>query len=129
MLFLLFGKPLIEQIPLAALAAMLIHVGFRLAAPTEFKHVWKIGKAQLVIFLTTIIMVLATDLIIGISAGIIMKFIIHLIYGAPLKYLFRTKFDYEEEPKKNIGIIHLYHSALFSNSFRLPRSSDDRSKN
>ncbi|MEQ9403619.1 MAG: SulP family inorganic anion transporter [Cyclobacteriaceae bacterium] len=121
LLFLLFGKPIIEQIPLAALAAMLIHVGFRLASPMEFKHIREIGKAQLVIFLTTIIMVLATDLIIGIAAGIIMKFIIHLIYGAPLKYLFRTKFDYEEEPKTSTGIIHLHHAALFSNYLSLKK--------
>jgi len=121
LLFLLFGKPIIEQIPLAALAAMLIHVGFRLASPKEFRHVREIGRAQLVIFLTTIIMVLATDLIIGIAAGIIMKFIIHLIYGAPLKYLFRTKFDYEEEPNANHGIIHLHHSAIFSNYLSLKK--------
>jgi MFS superfamily sulfate permease-like transporter len=119
LLFLIFGKPIIEQIPLAALAAMLIYVGFRLASPSEFKHVLEIGKGQLLIFLTTIIVVLATDLIIGIAAGIAMKFILHIINGAPLKYLFRSKFEYEEDPSTQVGIIHLQHAAIFSNYLSL----------
>lgn len=121
LIFLLFGKPIIEQIPLAALAAMLIHVGFRLASPKEFKHVREIGKAQLIIFISTLVMVLATDLILGIVFGIIVKFIIHLYYGAPLKYLFRSKLDYEEEPEVSKGIIHLHHAAIFSNYLSLKK--------
>ncbi|MEP4534628.1 MAG: SulP family inorganic anion transporter [Cyclobacteriaceae bacterium] len=122
LLFLLFGRPLIEQIPLAALAAMLIHVGFKLASPAEFKHVWEIGKKQLLIFITTLVMVLATDLIIGIGAGILMKLILHLIQGAPLKYLFRSKLNYlEHHEKEEIGIINLHHSAIFSNYLSLKK--------
>ncbi|WP_436515597.1 SulP family inorganic anion transporter [Ekhidna sp. To15] len=120
LVFLLFAKPIIEQIPLAALAAMLIHVGFRLASPKEFIHTREIGKAQLVIFVSTIVMVLATDLLIGIATGILVKFVIHLIYGAPLKYLFRSNFDYEEADKKT-GIIHLRHAAIFSNYLSLKK--------
>ncbi|WP_020531237.1 SulP family inorganic anion transporter [Flexithrix dorotheae] len=119
LLFLLFGKPIIGQIPMAALAAMLIHVGYKLAAPIEFKHVWEIGKAQLTIFTVTLVAVLATDLIIGIAIGILTKLIIHLIYGAPVKYLFRTNFNYEENQDKTAGIIHLKHSAIFSNYLSL----------
>ncbi|MEQ8360135.1 MAG: SulP family inorganic anion transporter [Cytophagales bacterium] len=122
LIFLLFGKPIIEQIPLAALAAMLIHVGFKLAAPTEFKHVWEIGKEQFLVFITTLLMVLATDLIIGIAAGILMKLILHLIHGAPLRYLFRSKLNYyEDEEKGDVGIIDLHHSAIFSNYLSLKK--------
>lgn len=125
LLFLLFGKPIIEQIPLAALAAMLIHVGFRLASPSEFKHVLEIGKSQLLIFITTLIMVLVTDLIIGIAAGIVMKLIIHLISGAPLRYLFRTKINYTEEEPGKKGIIQLHHSAIFSNYLSLKKEIEN----
>jgi MFS superfamily sulfate permease-like transporter len=113
LVFLLIGKPIIEQIPLAALAAMLIHVGFRLASPKEFKHVLEIGKAQLSIFIITLLTVLATDLIIGIAVGILTKLILHVMYGAPIKYLFRTKFNYDDQG--NTGIIKLHSSAIFSN--------------
>ena len=119
LLFLLVGKPIIEQIPLAALAAMLIHVGFRLASPSEFKHVYEIGKEQLLIFLTTLITVLATDLIIGVLAGILMQILIHLYYGAPLKFLFKSRFDYSTSQEEDHAIIYLQHSAIFSNYISL----------
>ncbi|MBX2843251.1 MAG: SulP family inorganic anion transporter [Flammeovirgaceae bacterium] len=119
LLFLFFGKPIIGQIPMAALAAMLIFVGYKLAAPIEFKHVWEIGQAQLTIFIVTLVTVLATDLIIGIAVGILTKLIIHLIYGAPLKYLFRTNLNYEENGDKTTGIIFVKDSAIFSNYLSL----------
>ncbi len=124
LLFLLLGKPIIEQIPLAALAAMLIHVGFRLASPSEFKHVYKIGKEQLLIFLITLITVLATDLIIGVLAGILMQVLIHLYYGAPLKFLFKSRFDYTRNQDQDI--IYLQHSAIFSNYISLKSEIERR---
>ncbi len=124
LLFLLLGKPIIEQIPLAALAAMLIHVGFRLASPSEFRHVSQIGKEQLLIFLTTLITVLATDLIIGILAGILMQVLIHLYYGAPLKFLFKSRFDYARDQDQDV--IYLQHSAIFSNYISLKSEIERR---
>ncbi|MEO1257013.1 MAG: SulP family inorganic anion transporter, partial [Bacteroidota bacterium] len=124
LLFLLFGKPIIEQIPLAALAAMLIHVGFRLASPSEFKHVYQIGKEQLLIFLTTLMTVLATDLIIGVLAGILMQVLIHLYHGAPLKFLFKSRFDYARNQDEDV--IYLQHSAIFSNYISLKSEIERR---
>ncbi len=124
LVFLLLGKPIIEQIPLAALAAMLIHVGFRLASPSEFKHVYQIGKEQLLIFLTTLITVLATDLIIGVLAGILMQVLIHLYYGAPLKFLFKSRFDYARNQDQDV--IYLQHSAIFSNYISLKSEIERR---
>ena len=77
---------LIHRIPLAALAAMLVYTGFRLASPREFINVFKIGREQLVIFTATIIGVLATDLLIGIGIGIAVKAAIHVINGVPLTH-------------------------------------------
>jgi MFS superfamily sulfate permease-like transporter len=120
LMFLLLAKPLIEQIPLAALAAMLVFTGYRLASPNEFRHVYHIGKAQLVIFVVTLVMVLVTDLLIGIAAGIATKMIIHLYNGAPLKYMFKAKMDYEDEDEKS-GIIHIQKAAIFSNFISLKK--------
>jgi MFS superfamily sulfate permease-like transporter len=89
LIFVLLASPLIELIPNAALAAMLISVGIKLAHPKEFIHIFNIGKEQLAIFLVTIFFTLYEDLLIGIAAGIALKIIIHLINGASLASLFK----------------------------------------
>jgi MFS superfamily sulfate permease-like transporter len=106
--------PLIELIPNAALAAMLIYAGYRLAAPKQFLHTYHIGKEQLAIFLTTIILTLAEDLLLGIAAGILVKFIFHLFNGASFRSLFKAHFTKTESNNGDISI-KVTESALFSN--------------
>ncbi len=72
--------PIIEMIPNTALAAMLIAVGYRLASPNEFIKTKKIGNEQLAIFLVTIIVTLADDLLWGVGAGIVTKILIEVYY-------------------------------------------------
>ncbi|HZZ04907.1 SulP family inorganic anion transporter [Paraburkholderia sp.] len=59
----------INMIPLASLAAILIHTGYKLARPQLFVSMGKAGSAQVVPFIGTIVGVLATDLLIGIAIG------------------------------------------------------------
>jgi MFS superfamily sulfate permease-like transporter len=91
LLFLIFAVSFSNYIPNSALAAMLIGVGYKLANPKEFGHMAKIGVEQITIFLVTIIVTLASDLLIGIGAGIIFKLCIHLFNGSPVKHLFNAK--------------------------------------
>ncbi|MFN3839435.1 MAG: SulP family inorganic anion transporter [Cyclobacteriaceae bacterium] len=105
--------PLIEMIPNTALAALLIAVGYRLASPNEFFKTYKIGSEQLVIFVTTIIVTLATDLLIGVGSGILMKFIFHITNGAPLRSLFKAR--YEQTENNTDYYIKVLDAAIFSN--------------
>ncbi len=105
---------ILHLIPLASLAAMLVFTGFRLAHPTEFLHVLKIGKEQLLIFVVTLVAVLATDLLIGIAIGIAMKLLIHVINGVPLQSLFKPYLDVELKDDDTVLITARY-SAVFSN--------------
>ena len=104
----------LHRIPLAALAAMLVYTGSRLAHPNEFIHVYRIGKEQLAIFLTTLVIVLVEDLLVGVAAGIILKMIIHVANGVPLKSLFKPYLEVEEVSADTTMII-AKQSAVFSN--------------
>ena len=105
---------ILHLIPLAALAAMLVFTGYRLAHPTEFLHVLRIGKEQLLIFVVTLVAVLATDLLVGIAIGIAVKLLIHVINGVPLQSLFKPYLDVEKQGEDTVLVTARY-SAIFSN--------------
>lgn len=97
LIFVLLGAALIDMIPQAALASLLIMVGYRLASPKEFKHTFEIGLDQLFFYCVTIVAVLATDLLVGVGVGICAKALLHFINGAPLgPNLFLAKASSEE---------------------------------
>ena len=81
---------LLQQIPLAALAAMLIYTGSRLASPSEFRHAYHVGPEQLLLFVTTMLVTLTTDLLVGVGVGLVLKVMLHLKNGAPFRSLFRS---------------------------------------
>ncbi|QDU82191.1 C4-dicarboxylic acid transporter DauA [Polystyrenella longa] len=104
----------LHLIPNAALAAMLVYTGTRLAHPTEFMNVYRIGKEQLLIFVTTLVAVLATDLLIGIIIGILLKMTIHVLNGVALNSLFKPFLEVQNVDE-NTSLIVAHQSAVFSN--------------
>ncbi|MDH3506504.1 MAG: SulP family inorganic anion transporter [Gammaproteobacteria bacterium] len=113
LLFVALAPALINQIPLAALAAMLVFTGFRLASPQEFLHMYKVGREQLIIFVSTILGVLATDLLIGILIGIAVKAVIHVVNGAPIGSLFKPSITADAQGG-DTATIKVDNSAVFS---------------
>jgi MFS superfamily sulfate permease-like transporter len=111
---------LINRIPLAALAAMLVFTGFRLASPQEFKHMYQVGREQLIVFVSTILGVLATDLLVGIGIGILVKAIIHVLNGTPIGSLFKSDFSVEDD-HSGTATIKVNRSAVFSTWITLKR--------
>lgn len=116
LLAVLFAVPLIEMIPNAALAAMLIFVGFRLAHPREFKHMYHIGIDQLIIFVATIITTLATDLLIGVGTGMAMEIIVNFIYGMSFKNIFKADYVINQINENKIQV-DLKSELVFTNCF------------
>jgi hypothetical protein len=123
LLFIVFAPWLIHQIPLAALAAMLIYTGYRLASPKVFHEIFKVGWLQLLIFSTTIIVTLATDLIVGIFSGIMVDFIHHILTGAPLKTLFKGNISVTKK-EESLYELKVNDSAVFTNFLSLKGKLD-----
>ncbi len=105
--------PVIEMIPNAALAALLIAVGYRLASPHEFFKVYKIGAEQLAIFMVTVLMTLSTDLLIGVGSGILTKMAFNLAHRVPFGNFFKARYACSSEQDGHL--IKVEGSALFSN--------------
>lgn len=127
LIFVAFFPMLIHQIPLAALAAMLIFTGYRLASPKEFYKTYKIGIEQLISFLVTILVTLASDLLLGIAAGILTKLLLHFKNGLPAKYMFKPLFTVTTN--KDRYTVDVFHSAVFSNYIKLKKSLDSLPRN
>jgi MFS superfamily sulfate permease-like transporter len=62
---------LLNMIPLASLAVILLMVGYKLAKPALFVNMYKLGWEQFIPFMATVIGILATDLLKGITIGIL----------------------------------------------------------
>jgi MFS superfamily sulfate permease-like transporter len=91
LLFVALLPDLINHIPLSALAAILLLVGYNLAHPKHFVEVWRHGKDQFLIFVLTLVVTLVEDLLIGIFVGVLANLTLHLIRGVKLNELFSPK--------------------------------------
>lgn len=123
LVFVLVATPVIELIPNAALAAMLITVGIKLAHPKEFVHTFQIGKEQLAIFLVTIIFTLVEDLLVGIAAGVLLKMILHLANGTPISSFFKA--PTQVSFNGNQYLVEIDKAAIFSNYLGIKRKLEE----
>ena len=69
LIFLVALPFVLNMIPLAALAGMLIVIGFRLAHPNIFKHIAETGADELVFMIATVLGVVFVDLLFGVFCG------------------------------------------------------------
>ncbi len=79
----------LNKIPLAALAAILLSVGYKLTKPEIFKKKYEKGWAHLIPFVTTIVAILFTDLLVGIGIGLFVggAFVIFNNYRSAILYI------------------------------------------
>ena len=69
----------LNLIPLSVLAAILFLVGYKLAKPATFKRMYSLGWKQFVPYIVTVLGIVFTDLLIGISLGLAVGILVILI--------------------------------------------------
>ncbi|HRH37899.1 MAG TPA: SulP family inorganic anion transporter [Flavobacteriales bacterium] len=79
LLSMLLAPGLIREIPLAALAAILLVVGFKLIKPSQFQVLWREGWMRFVPFVVTVFCVYFIDLLWGVGLGLSVA-IMHILW-------------------------------------------------
>ncbi len=82
---------ILNKIPLACLAAILLMIGYKLASPTVFKHMWHSGKYQFIPFIITVVAVVFTDLLKGVGIGLVVAVFYILRANLKLAYFFKKE--------------------------------------
>jgi MFS superfamily sulfate permease-like transporter len=118
LLFVIALPQVIDAIPLASLAALLVYTGFRLTSPQAFANMLDVGKEQLGLFVVTIVSILATNLLAGVVIGILAKLLIHLARGVPLRNILTLSYRVKQLDTDTY-LIRVRGSAIFSNILAL----------
>ena len=117
---------LLNKVPLATLAAVLLLVGYKLANPKTIMHFWKKGKYQFVPFIATFIAVVFLDLLKGDALGMLISAIFVLKGNMKRAYKFRKE-EYQEGDIIHIELAQeisfLNKSAIKSTLNELPPNS------
>lgn len=66
---------LLNMIPYASLAAILLITGYNLTKLKLYANMWRLGWKQFIPFIITIVIILSTDLLIGVSIGLLISMI------------------------------------------------------
>ena len=117
---------LLNKMPMACLAAILIMIGLKLASPKVFIHMWKAGKYQFIPFIVTVIAVVATDLLKGVGIGLMVSVFFILKGNMKLAYFFKKE-DHQEGETIYIDLAQevsfLNKAALKQTLAHLPKNS------
>ncbi|MEO9531701.1 MAG: SulP family inorganic anion transporter [Crocinitomicaceae bacterium] len=120
----------LNLIPRATLAAILLLIGWKLASPKSIVAMWKAGFAQFIPFVTVIAVmhVPGGDLLKGVGAGLVVAFIIILFrhYQFDLKkYKLAFFKDINESNSKEVIHLELAQHASFLNKVKILRILDE----
>jgi MFS superfamily sulfate permease-like transporter len=112
---------LLNKIPYACLAAILLSTGYNLTKPKLYRNMWRLSWKQFIPFIATICVILLTDLLIGVTIGLLLSvyFIIQNNFKA----------EYLVTISQHLGIatqyIKLNTNVTFLNKVKLRQSLDD----
>ena len=93
LLAVLFAIPLINLIPYAVLAVILLRTGYNLAKPSMIVAIYKQGREQFLPFIVTVIAILATDLLIGVVIGVIYAIYFLIKHTLEAGFVLKERFE------------------------------------
>lgn len=111
----------LNLIPYASLSAILIITGYNLTQPKLYKNMYSLGWKQFLPFILTIVVILSTDLLIGVSIGLLLSvyFIIQNNFRAEYKITKTVIHGIETE------LIKLNSNVTFLNKVKLKKALDE----
>ncbi|MFO0976000.1 MAG: SulP family inorganic anion transporter [Planctomycetaceae bacterium] len=115
LMFVLCFPWLLQRIPVAALAAMLIAVGFHLASPREFDRRHRMGREEKIVFGGAMLATVFVDLLVGLGVGIVLKVLLLLRRGAPASVMFRPQMEIIPGDRQDSVIVIVRQACVFSN--------------
>lgn len=115
LLAVLFLPFLINKIPYPSLAAILLATGYNLSRPQLYKSLWQQKQKQFIPFIVTIVSILITDLLIGVTIGLLIS--IYFI----IQNNFKEEFNVltEENEDKTATSIKLGSNVTFLNKVKI----------
>ena len=128
-IFIVLFSTQLTRIPLPALMAILVYTGYKLASPTLVRKIFSVGKEQLLIFFTTLLVTLFVDLITGIIAGVVITFIIHVLVNKGASFFIRNFLKpnvlmFQEKENGNY-YVSVKHFCSFLNFYKLKQKLED----
>jgi MFS superfamily sulfate permease-like transporter len=98
LIFLTAGRDLINMVPKCVLASILLYVGFGLCRPRVWMKMANVGWEQFVIFTTTVVVTVSSDLLLGIIVGVVVKYALSLWTHTMVLALRQTATQASDEP-------------------------------
>ncbi len=128
LLFVIVFQKQLGRIPFTSLAAILVYTGYKLTAPAIFVRMFRIGKEQLFIFLTTVVSTLLTDLITGILIGVLATFLVHVLLNKAFwlfsRNLLKPNVLMYKESETQRYYVSVIHFCTFLNFYKLKAKLD-----
>lgn len=94
---------ILNKIPLATLAAVLLLIGYKLAQPSKFKHFWDKGKYQFIPFIATVVAIVATDLLKGVGIGLAIA-VFYILQGNMKRAYYYSRADLDDADEVTIKL-------------------------
>jgi MFS superfamily sulfate permease-like transporter len=111
---------LLNKIPYAVLASILLITGYNLTKPKLYRHMWSLGPKQFMPFILTIAIILFTDLLIGVATGLLIS--IYYIIRNNFKAEYRIQRTRQHET--DVFLIKLNTNVTFLNKVKLKDALD-----